>query len=224
MKHKHHSKRNRKNFIILPILFLLLGYLLLYIILSPILAPFTDAMGLVFFKDRPGQSMEIHNIFDNENIQNMGKDTIKASEIEMPQYGTIFGNLTIEGTSVNADLFFGDGNRELKNGVGMYNGSHIPGYGSTCLIGGHNNSYFSDLKNAQLGSKITINTNYGQYVYEITKTEVLMAKDSSAWDPKSETENVVLYTCYPFDMLGLTPQRYFVYGTYVSGPKIEKYE
>jgi sortase A len=31
-----------------------------------------------------------------------------------------------------------------------------------------------------------------------------------------------MYTCYPFDELGLTDQRFFVYAKYVSGPQIDK--
>ena len=35
-------------------------------------------------------------------------------------------------------------------------------------------------------------------------------------------ENLILYTCYPFDALGFTPNRYFVYAKYVSGPVLDK--
>lgn len=31
-----------------------------------------------------------------------------------------------------------------------------------------------------------------------------------------------MYTCYPFDELGLTTQRYFVYAKLVSGTPIDK--
>lgn len=31
-----------------------------------------------------------------------------------------------------------------------------------------------------------------------------------------------MYTCYPFDALGLTTQRYFVYAKLVSGTPIDK--
>ena len=106
----------------------------------------------------------------------------------------------------------------------MYNGSTIPGYGSTTLIGGHNNTFFNDLKSAQVGGTITITTSYGEYQYEIVDTKVLNYNDPKAYDLTSEEDNVVLYTCYPFDMLGLTPQRFFVYGKYSSGPLINKDE
>ena len=31
---------------------------------------------------------------------------------------------------------------------------------------------------------------------------------------------LILYTCYPFDMLGLTPKRFFVYAEQISGPTV----
>ena len=34
-------------------------------------------------------------------------------------------------------------------------------------------------------------------------------------------ENLILYTCYPFDALGFTPNRFFVYAKYVSGPVLD---
>ena len=34
-------------------------------------------------------------------------------------------------------------------------------------------------------------------------------------------ENLILYTCYPFDALGFTPNRYFVYASYTSGPELD---
>lgn len=35
-------------------------------------------------------------------------------------------------------------------------------------------------------------------------------------------KTMILYTCYPFDALGFTPNRYFVYAKYVSGPVLDK--
>ena len=48
----------------------------------------------------------------------------------------------------------------------------------------------------------------------------------AAFEPVSYThlsrtdENLILYTCYPFDSLGYTPFRFFVYADYVSGPAL----
>lgn len=48
------------------------------------------------------------------------------------------------------------------------------------------------------------------------------ATDRTAYDLSADYENLIMYTCYPFDALGLTPQRYFVYAKLVSGTPIDK--
>ena len=170
-------------------------------------------------------STEYNNIFvpvsENENETDSNKK-LPISEIQYPKTGEQFGELIIEDCSIDNNLFFGDGNVALRNGVGIYNGSFIPGYGKTILVAGHNNTYFNGLKNAKAGQTVTIKTSYGNYTYEITDTAVKKATDTSAYDLSANEENLIMYTCYPFDELGLTDQRFFVYAKYVSGPQIDK--
>ena len=149
------------------------------------------------------------------------EDTVKSSEVVFPYYGDKFAELSVDGTSIQgASLYFGDGKAQLKKGVGMYAGSSYPGMGSTCLISGHNNRDFHALKDAEVGAMIRVSTLYGEYVYRITSCEIRQATDDSAYDLSATVENIILYTCYPFNELGLTSKRYFVYGEYVSGPRI----
>ena len=160
-------------------------------------------------------------VSENENETDSNKK-LPISEIQYPKTGEQFGELIIEDCSIDNNLFFGDGNVALRNGVGIYNGSFIPGYGKTILVAGHNNTYFNGLKNAKAGQTVTIKTSYGNYTYEITDTAVKKATDTSAYDLNANEENLIMYTCYPFDELGLTDQRFFVYAKYVSGPQIDK--
>ena len=50
------------------------------------------------------------------------------------------------------------------------------------------------------------------------------ALDTTAYDLSADYDNLVLYTCYPFDEIGLTSQRFFVYADLVEGITIEKPE
>lgn len=168
---------------------------------------------------RIGQEDGLTDIYEGK-VFDTYTETVKSSTVTFPTFGTKYGEISIAGTDVNCPLYLGDDSKCLRAGVGQYLGSSFPGMGSTVLIGGHNNSYFKTLKDAQIGSIITVNTNYGSYKYRITSTAIKESGDKTAYDINSSTENIVLYTCYPFDMLGLTKQRYFVYGEYVSGPKI----
>ncbi len=221
MAHRHnsHSKHhsfNGKNFAILPIIFcagiLAITY---FTLLLPSASAFVS-VGSLFFSDRTMDfSEEFNNIFvpvtDPPTESQTEKRKIPASEIEFPKQGEQFGEIIIKDCQIDARLFFGDDNIALNNGVGIYPGSSIPGYGKTILAAGHNNTYFNGLKYAKKGQKIEIKTSYGNFFYEITDIKIKDHTDASAYDLEADYENLILYTCYPFDELGLTPQRCFVY-------------
>jgi len=221
MNHMHVNKRHKKAFILYPIFFLVIGYSLLFLAFLPILKSISSATDLVFLNTDNQPNKQLSNIFTSAPMSNA--KMIKKSAVVFPRYGTRFGQLTIPtANAVHIDLFFGDGTQELKKGVGLYNGSFIPGYGKTILIAGHNHTYFHTLGEAKINDTISIDTSYGKYSYQITNTQVKLATDKTAYDLSSKDENLILYTCYPFDCIGLTPQRYYVYAKYASGPKIDK--
>lgn len=229
-KRHRHNKVGGKSFIILPIIFFLGIYLILFFALSPTLGPLVSAAGMVFSDSEKDYSTEYNNIFvpvqENDSISYAidqdGRTYISEDLVEYPQYGTQFGEIIIDDCGVDSKLFFGDGDIALRNGVGVYNGSFIPGYGKTTLIAGHNNTYFNGLKNAEADQEILIRTSYGDYRYSVTETAVKKALDTSAYDLGADYENLILYTCYPFDEIGLTSKRFYVYAELIDGPLIKR--
>ena len=213
------SHSHKISFILFPCLFLIGSYLIVILMAAPFFGMMTSASKLLFY-DSEKENKPLGNIFSSAPVEQ--KKTVKLSSITFPEFGARFGRLTIPVASIKADLYFGDASQELKQGVGMYNGSFLPGYGKTILIAGHNHTYFHTLGQAKPGDPITIETNYGTYVYKITSTQIKTATDKTAYDLGSDKESLVLYTCYPFNCIGLTPQRYYVYAGYVSGPLIDK--
>jgi sortase (surface protein transpeptidase) len=79
---------------------------------------------------------------------------------------------------------------------------------------------FNGLKNVSKGDVVKISTSYGNYKYTVTGTKLTTDEDKSAYDLNSKKENLILYTCYPFDSIGLTNKRFFVYAEKTSGPTI----
>lgn len=228
-----HHAMNGKNFIILPIVFCLLTYLFIIILIYPSVSAYSAIAGMFFSEGEKNFSQDYQNIFvpieetsknSTESSESTEKkhETVNLSEINFPSNGTQFGQIIIDDCQIDARLFFGDGNIELNNGVGIYTGSAIPGYGRTILVAGHNNTFFNGLKYAQKGQKVKIRTSYGNYTYEINDIQVKRNDDRSAYDFTRQDENLIMYTCYPFDELGLTPMRCFVYAKFISGPVIDK--
>ena len=206
----------------MPLVFCLLGYLIIYFCSESVVSPIISIWNIMA-TDNHTEDDELGNIY-TDDIFYKYTDTIPSSVIKFPTYGTKYGEISIEGTPLKCDLYFGDSSKMLRRGAGQYLGSSFPGLGSTVLIGGHNNRFFDSLKDAKEGDIITVKTNYAVYKYRITHTAIKRHDDGSAYDLGATHENIVLYTCYPFTSLNLTAQRYFVYGEYVSGPKILLHE
>lgn len=149
-------------------------------------------------------------------------DTVELSDISWPKYGKQYGILQCEKLNIDASVYFGDRGELLKNGVGTYIGSSIPGQNGTILIGGHDTTLFKGLEKVKKGDSFTFTTEYGVYKYKVTDTKIYDEEDyDKAYDLSSKKEQLVLYTCYPFGVLnGTKTERMFVYLDKVSGPDI----
>lgn len=151
-------------------------------------------------------------------------ETIPMSSITYPNRGDRYGRITITGTTVDAPVYYGDTTSILNKGVGTYmdnSGAGIPGESKTVLLAGHNNTFFNDLQSVEEGDLVTIETHYGTYTYTVERCGVYDYQDTTTYDFTRTDENLILYTCYPFDALGFTPNRYFVYASYTSGPMLD---
>lgn len=216
-----HNFKNLLAYICMPVGFCVLGYLLIYVAFNPIIKPVLS-VSEIFISDADFKSGDkLTSIFDeNSHISQESSNTVAMSQVEIPSFGTHYANLSISSISIEAPLYFGDSSSVLSSGLGQYNGSFLPGFGRPILISGHNNSYFNSLQYINKGDEITITTNYGVYKYQVTETRIASYDDKSAYDLSADKETLILYTCYPFDTLGLTPQRFFVYADKVSGPDV----
>jgi len=47
--------------------------------------------------------------------------------------------------------------------------------------------------------------------------------DTSSYDLLRDEENLILYTCYPFDRVGAAVERLFVYGEPLTGMPVARY-
>lgn len=236
-RHRHNKKAGGKSFVILPVIFFIGIFTVLYVALTPAFGPLASAVGSLFSDTEKDYSTSYKNIFvpvieettfavseekKQETPQETTQKTVDIEDVVFPNYGNQFGDIRIPDCGVECPLFLGDGDIALRNGVGVYYGSGIPGYGKTVLVAGHNNTFFNGLKNAAPGQEIYIRTSYGNFVYTVKETAVKDSLDVTAYDLAADQESLILYTCYPFDEIGLTSQRFFVYADYTSGVVIDK--
>lgn len=197
------------KFVFYPFIFAIICFGVLYFAFAPTIEPAISMFSLVLNNNKPSKEIKITP--KENNLQN--------GKIAIPFLGEKYGNIKIDSCNINAPIYYGDSPEELKKGVGNYTGSYIPGQRSTILLGGHNSTFFNSLGEANVGDIINITTTYGEYIYKITDAKVANHNDKKAYDLYKNEENIILYTCYPFNSLGITEKRYFVYGQYVSGPQ-----
>lgn len=215
-------------YIVMPVVFACITVGALYGIGSVLLNPYKEMASWFFTKSEENETnrdlyaQAIASAQENADAQeSTDEQTISVHSITYPYPGDRYGEISIDGTTVSAPLYYGDDTATLNKGVGTYKddiGVGIPGEGKTILLAGHNNTFFNGLQQVEVGDIVTIETHYGTYTYEITDMQVKDYQDETAYDFSRTDENLIMYTCYPFDALGFTPDRYFVYAKYVSGP------
>ena len=239
------------NFVIHPLVFFICTYLLLAIAFGPFITSYYGIAKLLFtkappiFEDEPkviyrmieravtGTDAGDTTVSEGDNsdqgsspIEETQEITVVEHEINVhdityPTQGVLYGQVYIQSVNIDVPLYFGDGNKQLRDGVGTYSGTYIPGQGRTILIAGHNNTYFYYLDQVEVGDMVEINTNYGLYHYKITEKRIARHDDETAIDLTRQEENLILYTCYNGNApRGLTPFRCFVYAEYISGPRL----
>lgn len=155
-----------------------------------------------------------------ENRVNEGKllkpfvksSTLEKGVIRKPAINTQYGTISCSQTELAAPLYYGDSSYSLQNGAGQYSKSGFPGEGKPVLVGGHDATFFSSLKNIKKGDIIKIVTTYGKFEYQVTGFKVADRNDTRAYDLTKKKEQLILYTCYPFgQLIGDRSKRYFVY-------------
>ncbi|MFR3684460.1 MAG: class D sortase [Enterococcus sp.] len=210
--------------LVAPIIFLVIGYSLIYVVGKPVIQFVTSSIQLFLLTDTPNfeTTKQSFTAVDNKKIATNAKNELPSSKIDYPVGGQLYGKVKIEKLQLNVPLYFGDTEEILREGAGQFMGSVYPGELGTSLIGGHNVDDFGKLGAAQVGDEITLQTTYGNYVYRINQIEVRDKKDKEINDMiyQRNDRRIILYTCYPIDSLGLTNERLFAIGEFVSGPMI----
>ncbi|MGL9729300.1 class D sortase [Enterococcus sp. DIV0756] len=210
--------------LVAPIIFLVIGYSLIYVIGKPVIQFVTSSIQLFLLTDTPNfeTTKQSFTAVDNKQVATNAKNELPSSKIDYPVGGQLYGKVKIEKLQLNVPLYFGDTEEILREGAGQFMGSVYPGELGTTLIGGHNVDDFGKLGAAQVGDEITLQTTYGNYVYRINRLDVRDKKDKEINDMiyQRNDRRLILYTCYPIDSLGLTNERLFAIGEFVSGPMI----
>ena len=129
-----------------------------------------------------------------------------------PEYGSKYAKIQIPKININLDVYYGDTMEILKKGVGHSSGSYFPGEGGSIIYMGHNSkNVFRGLSKISKGDSIQITTEYGEFKYQVYDMKIVNETDLELLPIQKEKEILMLYTCYPFQFILYTTQRYVVY-------------
>lgn len=124
-------------------------------------------------------------------------DSWPVAKIEIPRLG--IEQIVLEGDS-GQSLAFGPGHRLS---------SAMPGERGTMLISGHRDTHFRFLQDLQPGDDISLVTaDRVTHHYRVESMEILNAADWVISNPGEH--RLILATCWPFNQLTATDQRYVV--------------
>lgn len=156
-----------------------------------------------------------------QDILDTAEKTLQKKDVALPAEGDAYASVSVERISFTNTVYYGDTDEILNKGIGHYMGSKLPGEGGVILLAGHNGTEFYQLRNVKKEDIVKLHTSYGEYTYQIYDMKIMEASDFTSDDLISDKETLIMYCCYPFDELG-TSQRYFVYASYISGPKLKE--
>lgn len=228
------EKNNIKKimaYIYMPLFFSIFGYLIVYMAAKPVLG-LVGGVGSMFIADESSgnDSSQPESIFKGTPPDTPAADALEGSgqaatypraDVQWPIYGQEYAHMYCERIGLDGPIYYGDSYELMRKGIGHYNGTSIPGDGSPMLMVAHNTTYFAPLQKVSTGDIITVTTNYGVYQYQVTESKIADHNDDSAYDLYAEKEQLILYTCYPFEKLvGTKTDRLFVYADKISGPDL----
>ena len=141
------------------------------------------------------------------------------AEVPIPTPGPEQANrIQIPAIGVDAPVVQGDGDEQLKKGVGQNYSSTNPGKSGNVILSAHNDVYgeiFRDLDQLETGDEIVIHTNQRAYTYVVMNSQVVEPTYVKVMDQTPDA-TVTLISCYPYVV---DNQRIVVQGRLDSGSR-----
>lgn len=132
-------------------------------------------------------------------------ETSEEGELIIPSFGEQFAVLRSEPLGVSIPVYWGSGRELFERGACQATFSKLPGAVGNTVISAHEDTFFAELHSLDVGDTVTINTNYGEFVYTVTEKISFKKTDKKYVNPTEDTR-LTLYTCKK-DVLGSSDER-----------------
>src|SRR5580692_4749188 len=124
---------------------------------------------------------------------------VAAPTTTAPAEGEPIGDIRIPVIGLNQVVVEGTNTPDLRKGPGHYTGTPLPGQAGNAAVAGHRTTYghpFYNLDSVKIGDPIVLTTLQGIFVYDATKTFVVLPSDTTVVD-NVIADQLTLTTCNP---------------------------
>jgi LPXTG-site transpeptidase (sortase) family protein len=123
--------------------------------------------------------------------------------------GALIGRVDVPRLNLSAAIAEGDDDSTLGKAVGHLPDTPLPWQAGNAAFAAHRDGLFRPLRDIRLNDDVKVVTPRGEFLYRVTKTQVVNPEDVWVLAPTS-TATITLITCYPFSFVGHAPQRFIV--------------
>ncbi|OIU67792.1 hypothetical protein BHE18_12875 [Rossellomorea aquimaris] len=142
-----------------------------------------------------------------------GQENFEDHSSELPHSflkGEVVGILQIPKLDKKLPIIEGTEEEELEKGVGHYSDTKLPGEKDRIFLAGHRDTVFKNMGKIENGDILSIDMATGTHEYEVFESLIVKEDDLSVLQPTSPEEILTLSTCYPFEYLSSTEDRYII--------------
>ena len=140
------QKNGKRKKLLLPLVFSIAALLVVLVVLYSVTGAFRSAAASSGLPEE-AQIPTLSAVSSQPDAESEALSEVQSGTGELesyPEAGDKLGHLTVSGTTVDCDVYYGDSETEFSKGAGTYKGAKIPGEGGTILMGGHTGTYFRD--------------------------------------------------------------------------------
>lgn len=157
------------------------------------------------FKSNPTDENYGLIIKNNDIVEEYSGEYSENGEIIRPKYGELYAILKSDSLDLSIPVYWGSDLKLFENGACQSTGSVVIGDKGNSVISAHEDTFFAELYKLEVGDKITLKTNYGEFIYTV-KEQITFKKTNNKYVNPSKDTKLTLYTCKK-NILGSSDER-----------------
>lgn len=147
-------------------------------------------------------NVEFDGNADNTSVNDVSSDSAnaqvqKSNEEQITVSGNSVAVIQIPSQGIKGIVKEGTDNQTLKNYIGMFKGSAMPGQVGNFSVAAHNNIYteiFRNLNKVNIGDEVIVKTKTDTYTYKITSKQTVSPTSIEVIN-NTDKKEITLITC-----------------------------